>query len=553
MLISAFLVVNHPRRSPILYDIISPAERLLAELDRWGNLTMTASFRSAIRDLLPVSSEVEDADTSPYRDILDDSRNVGFKRPVLCLPGYITSGLEMWDSLPCAQARFRDRIWGTTSMIKLFLTDSKCWMDHMRLVPTIRRDRGGNEALHFVDPVGVRIKPVSGLGAADFVIGDYWVWNPIIEALGRAGFDESRLWMMSYDWRLPLRDLQVKDRLFTRMALEIEKLVKLNKERILFITHSFGAKVWFFFINWVQEHLGPLWLDQHIHTTYHVAPVFLGVPKSISSTLSGDTRDTAQLGAMSTLLDTLLPPADRTNLTATWGSLVDMLPQGGLDVWGEGPFLVLNKNESLNVIDSISLLLRAPHMRPHAIHRSASPTQLRCPPTKGDSICCYKDAWTDPTITPLPRTKMRIWCSYGIGVQTEVGYHFVFHNNNGMFRLDTSHHDGPTLTHGVFLDDGDGTVPIESLGGMCVQGWREGSTLNPQSVEVSVRELPHGGSYSVMSRGSSVGGSSVDHVDIMGNRQILRDILYLALGMEDSMDPATKDLKVLNKSISIGG
>ena len=554
--IAAFLF-RYPRGAHMV-DLLSPAERFLSEMDRWGNFTVTATLRSVINDVFNASTSRVEQELPFYIDIIAGAANSTTRRPVFFLPGYITSWLEIWANLPCAKARFRERIWGTANMVKLFITDPKCWVNHMLLHPKYGQEIDGSQSIHFADPVGVKIKPTSGLGSADFVIGDYWVWNPVIEALGYAGYDESMMWMMSYDWRLPVRDLEYKDRFFTRMALEIEKLHTLNSEKVVLITHSFGGKVWFFFLQWASEHLHSGWIDKHIHCSYNVGPVLLGVPKAVAAMLSGDTRDTAQLGPLSTLVDTLLPPSDRLALTASWGSIVDMLPMGGNSVWRD-PMLILNGNlsEPLDVNATLRLLFNTSSMEHHEHHSRLDRNRLRCPTDAAYPKSCYKDAWTDPSSLALPNfTKMKIWCAYGIGIPTEVGYHYSTSGSdelrdNSIYRIDTSVNSGPKLSTGVILDDGDGTVPVQSLGLMCVEGWQKGSRLNPHNVDVYARELPHGESYSVLSRSTAAGGSSVDHVDIMGNRFVIRDILQLALGLDEMMDPPTTDSILLHSNISL--
>ena len=222
-LCTAILFVRHPKTASFAAEFLSPAERILSEMDRWGNFTVTSSIRSAINDVFNVSANRVEPELPFYIDIISGS-NTTMRRPVVFLPGYITSGLEIWSNLPCAKARFRERIWGTANMVKLFITDSHCWVQHMLMTPIYGQEIDGVKSVHFADPVGIKIKPTSGLASADFVLGDYWVWNPIIEALGYAGYDENLMWMMSYDWRVPARDLEFRDKFFTRMMLEIESM-----------------------------------------------------------------------------------------------------------------------------------------------------------------------------------------------------------------------------------------------------------------------------------------------------------------------------------------
>lgn len=303
------------------------------------------------------------------------------------------------------------------------------------------------------------------------------------------------------------------------------ELVQLHEETVLLVTHSFGAKIWFFFLKWIQHHYSENWIDRHVHGTYHVAPVFLGVPKAFSALLSGDTRDTAQLGALSTLLDTLLPPTDRAALTASWGSIVDMLPDGGSEVWPE-PILQI-QDDFFTIEAGMDLLFKTRSMLPHFQHAQFGVSRLRCGSTRPNS--CYKDEWSKPLLVPLPWMQTsKIWCTYGVGIPTEVGYHYSGSADtveNAEFRINTG---SGVVANGVHLGDGDGSVPTQSLGHVCEEVWRTEKS-NPGNATVVVRKIPHGDSYSLLGRSTAVGGSSVDHVDIMGNKFVIRDILQIAL------------------------
>ena len=47
------------------------------------------------------------------------------------------------------------------------------------------------------------------------------------------------------------------------------------------------------------------------------------------------------------------------------------------------------------------------------------------------------------------------------------------------------------MAGGIVWSDGDGTIPLLSLGGMCRGGWQPGSALNPSAVNVTTREYPN--------------------------------------------------------------
>ncbi len=41
------------------------------------------------------------------------------KHPVILIPGFVTSGLEVWQGRPCASEKFRQRIWGSLNMMQV--------------------------------------------------------------------------------------------------------------------------------------------------------------------------------------------------------------------------------------------------------------------------------------------------------------------------------------------------------------------------------------------------------------------------------------------------
>ncbi|GLI65076.1 hypothetical protein VaNZ11_008503 [Volvox africanus] len=245
------------------------------------------------------------------------------KHPVVIVPGFVTSGLELWQGLPCGQRYFRQRMWGTLAMVQAFMTDPACWFQHMELDP-----RTG------LDPTGIKIRAAVGLEAVDYFIQGYWVWGKLVEALADVGYDSNNLVSMSYDWRLAIPLLEERDGYFTRLRLAIEALAEVSSERVVITAHSFGENVVRSFLTWVEaDHPG--WVEDHVHAVINIAGTSLGVPKSISALLSGETRDTAQLGALAGFLTSnLVPRATRTRVWRTWGASYAMLPVGGPGVWG---------------------------------------------------------------------------------------------------------------------------------------------------------------------------------------------------------------------------
>jgi hypothetical protein len=211
------------------------------------------------------------------------------RRPVVFVPGIISSGLEVWQAAECAASMFRSRLWGSSSMMQKLAFDPQCWINHIKL----NRTKGT-----WLDPDGIKLRAASGLGAADYFItgacvragfcrggspcraGHCWkcatfvcalvmrgwgvccllaaitlgthersacmppmqappayafikrvleyscahitcarnvrtgynLWGKLIHNLADVGYDESSMYLAAYDWRLPLGELELRDR-----------------------------------------------------------------------------------------------------------------------------------------------------------------------------------------------------------------------------------------------------------------------------------------------------------------------------------------------------
>ena len=61
------------------------------------------------------------------------------------------------------------------------------------------------------DPDGIKVRAATGFEAADYLVGGYWVWAPLIENLADLGYEASNMYMAAYDWRLPFEHLEARD------------------------------------------------------------------------------------------------------------------------------------------------------------------------------------------------------------------------------------------------------------------------------------------------------------------------------------------------------
>jgi len=98
--------------------------------------------------------------------------------------------------------------------------------------------------------------------------------------------------------------------------------------------------------------------------------------------------------------------------------------------------------------------------------------------------------------------------------------------------------DGPwgngldgVYSSGVAKTDGDGTVPLASLGYMCAHGWRDFPALNPAKIPTVVKEVKH--EPCSMLEDPRGGPKTAKHVEIIGNSEVITDILHIVSGSND--------------------
>ncbi|KAK3013111.1 hypothetical protein RJ639_010112 [Escallonia herrerae] len=255
------------------------------------------------------------------------------KHPVVFVPGIVTGGLELWEGHHCAEGLFRKRLWGGTfgEVYKRPL----CWVDHMSL---------DNES--GLDPPGIRVRPVTGLVAADYFMPGYFVWAVLIANLARIGYEEKTMYMAAYDWRLSFQNTEVRDQTLSRIKSNIELIVATNGgKKAVIIPHSMGVLYFLHFMKWVEAPApmggggGPDWCAKHIKAVMNIGGPFLGVPKAVSGLFSAEARDIAVARAIAPgVLDKDLFRIQTLQyimkMTRTWDSTMSMIPKGGDTIWG---------------------------------------------------------------------------------------------------------------------------------------------------------------------------------------------------------------------------
>ena len=246
-------------------------------------------------------------------------------------------------------------------------------------------------------------------------------------------------------------------------------------------------------------------------------------------------------GGFALMTNSLMSKKHRLDLWRSYGSMFMMLPQGANLIWEVPPVRRLD-NRSLTWSESMSLL-RSDSMDdvPSDIARLATwlhqGIKAHHPPDQSTRSDDQKFAsrstniatvdgiyWPNPLASVLPfAPDMKLWAIYGQGIQTEVSTDFVTN-------LDSNEPKYAPVSGTYLTVDGDGSVPIHSLGFMCAHGWKL-RERNRARVPCIIREYAHqkpgGSTPSVFSRG---GRGQANHVDILGNPELIEDIIKIALG-----------------------
>lgn len=535
------------------------------------------------------------------------------KYPVVLVPGFITSGLELWAGEECAKKYFRQKFWGSLPIfVQSFFTDMKCYTRHLALDPFTGSD-----------PEHIKLRSAQGFDAADYFFSSFWVWNKLIDNLSDVGYDSSSMIMMSYDWRLSFPMLEERDGYFTKLKMNIEAMRKTAGRPVVLTSHSMGSQIVLYFFKWVAVPEidgggggGEKWVEENIKDFVNIAGPLLGVPKSVPALLSGEMKDTASLiGPMGTMVEKFFPKRDRQKLWSTWGSLWEMLPKGGEAIWETSHDLLQgNKTFDSNLFGynagtdndvcvdntcessshtytggsfiTFAETLQAPKNRSTYANRHTTITlkgeEREWTVTDAiDFLTTHgagygnglhasqqinqpnSEAWSDPTVTPLPKSRsMKIYCLYGVGLKTERSYFYKrdLSNNQHLngedvnlpFTMDASvHNPDENINFGTRTVDGDVSVPLVSLGYLCADKWRKSKDLNPSGIHVITREYSHKEEFQVNDpmRG---GPYSSEHVDILGNVDATMDLLKIVTGFSETLnDHFVSDIESISRKINL--
>eukprot|EP00835_Amoeboradix_gromovi_P005342 NODE_493_length_7764_cov_0.561644.p1 type:complete len:622 gc:universal NODE_493_length_7764_cov_0.561644:6152-4287(-) len=512
------------------------------------------------------------------------------KRFTLLIPGFGTSHLELWKSKPCFEGHLRNKIWGSPNMILALLSNKQCWLEHMKL-------------FNGTDPEGIKLRAVKDFQSSEYFLGQYWVWARIVENLVALGYDSNDITAATYDYRLSHEGLENRDGYFTELKSIIENKVRHSRLKCVVLTHSMGGLVFFNFLKWVESPLGGNggdgWVSDHIKNVINIAVPFLGCPKVISGVLSGEMKDTAQIGPFgNTILEATFKRLERRDLFWSWQGVFSMIPKGGNRVWGtewysaddpvdrtyqkcyfrhsrtcmkltfesyfsnyglhSGAMLSLIEENLHLTIDSVLALFGELSNKAdewnviNSLYSHEFLTRDKMNITNSKDII---KSWTNPLATTLPKiyrtfktqtgrflepnevnNTLTIHCFYGYNRPTERKYFYknakqLNSNIDTIPEIDVTYiHEPSNTRHGVQLGDGDGTVNAFSLSGACLEAWRH-LKYNPSKIPIIVKEYKHEDTFNSLNPNEILRGGkkTADHIDILGNQELIVDILGLAV------------------------
>jgi len=145
------------------------------------------------------------------------------------------------------------------------------------------------------DPVGIKLRPIETIhgimyldpGAITNALS--YVFGPLVESLWDLGYDDTSLRAGPYDWRVPPCYLESRDGYFTKLKEKIDDMFESNNQKkVVIVAHSLGTRCTHYFLRFCERHFGRAWISEHIHTWVAVGPLFLGAPKSVRATISGE-------------------------------------------------------------------------------------------------------------------------------------------------------------------------------------------------------------------------------------------------------------------------
>jgi len=397
-----------------------------------------------------------------------------------------------------------------------------------------------------LDPSNIKVRAREGFESGAFTLG-FWVWDQIIKNFAAIGYTSNNMKYMPYDWRLAFGNLEVRDKYFSRLKFQIEHFVQINDEKVVVVIHSMGSQVFFYFMGWVQHpdygNGGKDWIAKHIKTISNVAGTTFGSKKSASAMISGESLQTVGLDApFSYVTDTLMPQTKEFGeIFRSWGSPPFLFPIGGEKLWNEvykkiqpnidEPFIKNLDGADFSHDNWIEFLRE---IDPEYVEKWVDPLEFGFTPPDANISSDEFDSpryWHNPFFHVLPNAPdLTIQCLYGYEPTMIAEDRFVYSSFLGKRVIDTSWNKNG-FNKGIGLTPGDNSVTIVSLGLGCSKLWKN-SRFNPHGVKITNREyLTEPAQFGIIR--SQYSG---DHLDLLGNVDLLTDLLLTVSGEKEKLE-----------------
>ncbi|KAI0644719.1 LACT-domain-containing protein [Trametes meyenii] len=525
-------------------------------------------------------------------------RGLTAKHPIILVPGIISTGLESWSTSPDYRAFFRKKVWGGFSMISQVTFNRDKWIAAVMLDP-----------ITGLDPPGAKVRAAEGIDAASSFIQGYWLWSKIVENLAVVNYDTNNLHLAPYDWRLSYYNLEERDGYFSKLRATIEGFVMKWVESP---EHGKGGPDWVenhieAFISIAGTHLAKAmaaFLSGEMKDTVQINPAGAYVLERFFSRKERQKLFRSWAGSASMWIkggddvwgNATWAPDDHANTTHSHGALI-AFREGSPALNGSGSSSSSSGHEENDGLFNMTsneagtwILERTPvsfqKMMASNYSFGIERDEERL---KANNVDFTK--WSNPLEIQLPYApSMKMYCVYGHGKETERSYWYTQREYEhdeiqpdapsavctdddddgtagkgkgkgctsprtplGLPLARATYIDAdftdegarPRIVNGVKMGEGDGTVSLLSLGAMCVEGWRR-PRWNPAGIKVTTVELPHN-PVATIPRG---GGTTSDHVDVLGSVALNEIILKVATGAGDEVrDSFVSDIREYAKRI----